>query len=201
VGSCHRARARIQGADHWGRADPGFHPGLSPFAPWGQRASPRGDGSDKGATGSIGRQRWASIAILKLPGTSLSRNDAAGNPRRDAEPAERGLNHGRRAFWKRSPKGDSPPVRIGRLPLRPSVLGGSPRRTSNRMETAQGHLTKNFISNGPHELRRPLKGQWGQICPFDKSSSGPKALRIEGSGPWYRVVNLTRFPIFGSSGD
>jgi hypothetical protein len=45
------------------------------------------------------------------------------------------------------------------------------------------------------------KGQWGQICPFDKSSSGPKALRIEGSGPWYRVVNLTRVPIFGSSGD
>ena len=45
------------------------------------------------------------------------------------------------------------------------------------------------------------KGQWSQICPFDKSSSGPKALQIEGSGPWYRVVKLTRFPIFGSSGD
>jgi len=45
------------------------------------------------------------------------------------------------------------------------------------------------------------EGQWGQICPFDKSSSGPKALRIEGAGPWYRVVNLTRLPLFGSSGD
>ena len=53
-------------------------------------------------------------------------------------------------------------------------------------------------SGGPPGLE---EGQWGQICPFDKSSSGPKALRIEGSGPWYRVVNLTRFPILGSSGD
>ena len=46
----------------------------------------------------------------------------------------------------------------------------------------------------------PGRGQWGQICPFDKSSSAAKALRIEGSGPWYRVVNLTLFPNFGSSG-
>ena len=41
----------------------------------------------------------------------------------------------------------------------------------------------------------------GQICPFDKSLAGPQTLRIDSSGPWYRVVNLTRFPIFGSSGD
>ena len=52
-----------------------------------------------------------------------------------------------------------------------------------------------------HGIRSFVGGQWGQICPFDKSLGGPKALRIDSSGPWYRVVNLTRFPIFGSSGD
>ncbi len=65
----------------------------------------------------------------------------------------------------------------------------------NRMEAGPGAVCE----DGPKH--RVGRGQWGQICPFDKSSGGPKALRIEGSGPWYRVVNLTRFPIFDSSGD
>ena len=59
------------------------------------------------------------------------------------------------------------------------------------------------LTRTPEGLLRLLdmeRGQWGQICPFDKSSSAAKALRIEGSGPWYRVVNLTLFPNFGSSG-
>jgi hypothetical protein len=45
------------------------------------------------------------------------------------------------------------------------------------------------------------EGQWGQICPFDESLAGQKAQGFDNSGPWYRVVNLTRFPLFGLSGD
>jgi len=40
-----------------------------------------------------------------------------------------------------------------------------------------------------------LERQWGQICPFDKSLSGPKARRIDRPGQWYRVVTLARSPL------
>ena len=36
MGLWHRVRAPVQGAGHWERTVPGFHPGLSPVAPLGQ---------------------------------------------------------------------------------------------------------------------------------------------------------------------
>ena len=47
----------------------------------------------------------------------------------------------------------------------------------------------------------PKTGGFAAEPPFDRSSSGPEERRIDGFLPWHRVVSLTRFPLFGSSGD
>lgn len=58
------------------------------------------------------------------------------------------------------------------------------------------------ISGRDSLLDGPLGGrQWGQPCPFDKSTAGPRELWIDGAGPWCRVVNLTRVHSFAPSGD
>ena len=74
--------------------------------------------------------------------------------------------------------------------------GGVPKTILGN-QTEGGYITAKAIECSDWNT----KGQWGQICPFDKSSSGPKELRIDGFVPWHRVVSLTRFPLFGSSGD
>jgi hypothetical protein len=81
------------------------------------------------------------------------------------------------------------------------VLGAADRLlpvpTSQRVVRRPGSANRWSASRGIAVGRE----QWGQICPFDKSLAGPKALRIDRSGPWYRVVNLTRLPLFGPSGN
>jgi hypothetical protein len=89
--------------------------------------------------------------------------------------------------------------------VHPAAKVGEHGHPQTAQDVPQGQSTKNSISNGPHELRRQLdhrgRGNGVRSVHLTNRRRAQKALRIEGSGPWYRVVNLTRFPIFGSSGD
>jgi hypothetical protein len=59
---------------------------------------------------------------------------------------------------------------------------------------------KSLSTLDPVLLKALVRGQWGRICPFEKSLAGPEALRIDGSGLWQRVVNWDRFRLSGPSG-
>jgi len=91
-----------------------------------------------------------------------------------------------------------------RAPANPS-LGWRPERhwrlaPSPSPWQADFPLPRGFAASREPPSKTWGRGQWGQICPFDKSLSGPKARRIDRPGQWYRVVTLARSPLLELSG-
>ena len=87
--------------------------------------------------------------------------------------------------------------------FRDRIIGPEARHTLDERREVWIELNDDFVGA---EVRLPMacdstfatveaRGQRGQICPFDKSLSGPKARRIDRSGQWHRVVTLARFPL------
>ncbi len=87
--------------------------------------------------------------------------------------------------------------------FRDRIIGPEARRALDERREVWIELNDEFSGA---EVRLPMacdstfatveaRGQRGQICPFDKSLSGPKARRIDRSGQWHRVVTLARFPL------